>query len=114
MQVELCCPECCCRFAAPPDTSADEIIERMTDEGPWYALGDGETFEDMVHAALSAGGGAVTDIVRLLLVVPPLPVTVSVTMKLPTLLKVCDGFCAELCAEPSPKSQSQTLIVPVD
>jgi hypothetical protein len=56
MQVELCCPECCCRFAAPPDTSADEIIERMTDEGPWYALGDGATFEDMIFAALTSRG----------------------------------------------------------
>ena len=39
-----------------------------------------------VKSALSAGGGAVTEIVRLLLlVVPPLPVTVSVTGKVPTL-----------------------------
>ena len=28
----------------------------MTDEGPWYALGDGETFEDMIFAALTARG----------------------------------------------------------
>jgi hypothetical protein len=56
MQIELYCPECRCRFAAPPETAADEIIERMTDEGPWYALGDGETFEDMIFAALTARG----------------------------------------------------------
>jgi hypothetical protein len=56
MQIELFCPDCSCRFAAPPDTSADEILERMTDEGPWYALGDGETFEDMIFAALTSRG----------------------------------------------------------
>ena len=56
MQVELYCPECACRFAASPDTPAAEIIDRMTEEGPWYALGDGETFEDMIFAALTARG----------------------------------------------------------
>lgn len=56
MQVELYCPECCCRFAAPPDSSCDEILERMTEEGNWYALGDGATFEDMIFAALEARG----------------------------------------------------------
>jgi hypothetical protein len=56
MQIELYCQECGCRFAAPPDTAAETIIERMTDEGPWYALGDGETFEDMIFAALTARG----------------------------------------------------------
>jgi hypothetical protein len=28
----------------------------MTDEGPWYALGDGETFEDMIFTALTSRG----------------------------------------------------------
>ena len=31
MQIELYCPECSCRFAAPPDLSADEVIKRMTE-----------------------------------------------------------------------------------
>jgi hypothetical protein len=56
MQVELYCPCCSCRFAAPPDTPAAEVWDRMTEEGPWYALGDGETFEDMIFAALTARG----------------------------------------------------------
>jgi hypothetical protein len=56
MQIELYCHECACRFAAPPETAADEILERMTDEGPWYALGEGETFEDMIFAALASRG----------------------------------------------------------
>jgi hypothetical protein len=28
----------------------------MIDEGPWYALGDGETFEDMIFAAVTSRG----------------------------------------------------------
>src|SRR5437899_3401443 len=53
-------------------------------------------------------------IALLLLFAPPLPVIVSVTVLPAALLFVCDGFCTELCAEPSPKFQSQAVIVPVD
>ncbi|HZT83167.1 MAG TPA: hypothetical protein VFA26_23260 [Gemmataceae bacterium] len=56
MQVELYCPSCSCRFAAAPETPAAEIIDRMAEEGPWYALGDGETFEDMIFTALTSRG----------------------------------------------------------
>ena len=56
MQIELYCPNCACRFVAPPDTPAAEVLDRMTEEGPWYALGDGETFEDMIFNALTARG----------------------------------------------------------
>jgi hypothetical protein len=28
----------------------------MLDEGPWYALGDGETFEDMIFTTLARDG----------------------------------------------------------
>jgi len=56
MQIELDCPRCHCHFAAPPDSPAAEVIDRMTEEGPWFALGDGETFEDMIFAALAARG----------------------------------------------------------
>jgi hypothetical protein len=52
MQVELFCPNCCCRFAAAPDTPAAEVLDRMAEDGPWYALGDGETFEDMIFTTL--------------------------------------------------------------
>src|SRR5262249_31755475 len=48
MQIELCCSTCACRFAAPPETGCEEVIDRMFDQGPRYALGDGETFEDMI------------------------------------------------------------------
>ena len=39
-----------------------------------------------VKFALKGGVGALTVIVKLLLLVPPLPVTVNVTVKLPALL----------------------------
>jgi hypothetical protein len=64
--------------------------------------------------ALTGCGGFVTVIVWLtLLVWPLLPATVKVTVKLPALLYVCDGFCAEL-AEPSPKSQLHAVTGPLD
>jgi hypothetical protein len=56
MQIELHCEHCFCRFAASPDAPAEEVLERMTEEGPWYALGDGETFEDMIFGALTSRG----------------------------------------------------------
>jgi hypothetical protein len=56
MQIELHCPQCTCQFRSSPNTPADEIRDRMFEDGPWYALGDGETFEDMVFAALTARG----------------------------------------------------------
>jgi hypothetical protein len=56
MQVELYCPHCSCRFAASPETPAADVLDRMTEEGPWYALGDGETFEDMIFATLVEQG----------------------------------------------------------
>ncbi len=56
MKVELYCPKCSRRFAAPPEAAAVEILDRMLDEGPWYGLGDGETFEDMIFSALTSEG----------------------------------------------------------
>ena len=56
MQVELYCPCCEHTFSAAPDAPAREILDRMADEGPWYALGDGETFEDMIFTSLTDWG----------------------------------------------------------
>jgi hypothetical protein len=56
MRIELHCPHCLCRFAAEPETPAAEVLDRMAEEGPWYALGDGETFEDMIFTTLLAQG----------------------------------------------------------
>jgi hypothetical protein len=56
MHVELYCPQCQRRFAAAPETPAAVVFERATEEGPWNALGDGETFEDALAAALADRG----------------------------------------------------------
>jgi hypothetical protein len=56
MQIHLYCPDCLCQLSAPADTPASEILDRMTDDAPWFALADGETFEDMVLAALDVRG----------------------------------------------------------
>lgn len=56
MQIHLYCPYCLCQFDAPADTPASEILDRMTDDAPWFALAEGETFEDMVLAALDMRG----------------------------------------------------------
>jgi hypothetical protein len=56
LEIELFCPDCESRFAASARTPHEEIVERMTDEGPWYALGEGEFFQDMIHTALSRRG----------------------------------------------------------
>ncbi len=56
MPIELRCPRCACHFTAPPDAPYDEVLDRMTDEGPWFALAEGDTFEDMVFAALASRG----------------------------------------------------------
>ena len=34
----------------------NDITDRMFDAGPWYALGDGETFEDMIFSSLTESG----------------------------------------------------------
>ena len=52
MQIELLCPCCACRLTAPPEASVEEVFDRMLDEGPHFALGDGNTFEDMIFNTL--------------------------------------------------------------
>jgi hypothetical protein len=56
MQIELRCPCCPCRFRAPSFAPAAEVLDRMTEEGPWFALAEGDTFQDMLEAALRARG----------------------------------------------------------
>lgn len=56
MQIELFCERCSNCFIAPPSTPALEVLTRMMDEGPWFALGEGETFEDMIFTALTSRG----------------------------------------------------------
>ena len=56
MQIHLHCPNCACHFSAAADTPAAEVLDRMNDDAPWFALAEGETFEDMVFAALASRG----------------------------------------------------------
>jgi hypothetical protein len=56
MPIELRCPLCGCQLTARPDAPYEEVLDRMTDEGPWFALAEGDTFEDMVFAALASRG----------------------------------------------------------
>ena len=56
MHIELYCPHCCHAFVATPETPAAEVLDRMAEQGPWYAMGDGETFEDMIFATLLESG----------------------------------------------------------
>jgi hypothetical protein len=56
MQIELLCPCCTCSFVASPDASSEEVMLRMFENGPAYALGDGETFEDMIFSTLTEQG----------------------------------------------------------
>ena len=57
MRVDLYCPNCQRRFTASPEASSATVFEQATEIGPWNALGDGETFEDAVAAALADCGG---------------------------------------------------------
>jgi hypothetical protein len=56
MPVELCCPVCSCSFAAPPEMTSENVMQKMNYDGSWYALGDGETFEDMIFSSLAENG----------------------------------------------------------
>jgi hypothetical protein len=56
MHVELYCPGCRHHFTASPETPAALALDRVAEQGPWSALGDGETFEDAIVAALTAQG----------------------------------------------------------
>lgn len=56
MQVELQCPRCQREFAIEHDTPAGQAVDWITEQNPWSALGDGETMEDSLHAALTANG----------------------------------------------------------
>ena len=57
MEIELVCRKCRACFTAPPETPEDDIVQRMTDDGPWYALAAGACFRDMIHTALRRRGG---------------------------------------------------------
>jgi lipid-binding SYLF domain-containing protein len=57
MEMELICPDCNGRFSASAETTEEDIVQQMTEEGPWYALAAGNCFRDMIHTALRRRGG---------------------------------------------------------
>jgi hypothetical protein len=56
MLIELRCPCCPCRLRAAHDAATEDVCRQMTEEGPWFGLADGETFEDMIFNALLTRG----------------------------------------------------------
>jgi hypothetical protein len=56
MSLELLCSHCACYLRAAPDTPASLILDRMIEDGPWFGLGNGETFKEMIFTALAARG----------------------------------------------------------
>ena len=56
MQIQLHCPYCVRSFTAPPDAGAQDILARMSTQEALYALGEGETFEDMIFSTLTEEG----------------------------------------------------------
>jgi hypothetical protein len=50
MQLQLHCSSCCRHFTVEP-AAFPELLARVHQEGPWCALGDGETIEDVLFAA---------------------------------------------------------------
>ena len=48
MQVELHCDRCGRCSPTILDLTADAALTALHEEGPWFALGDGETFEDRI------------------------------------------------------------------
>jgi hypothetical protein len=57
MHVQLYCPRCSLPFEVPNDSPELARLNRLAEEGPWSVLGDGETLEDSLHAALDAKVG---------------------------------------------------------
>jgi hypothetical protein len=56
MQVQLFCPRCSLGFDVPGDSPELVRLNRLAEEGPWTALGDGETLEDSLYGALAEAG----------------------------------------------------------
>ena len=52
MRVEMRCPECGWQWVKLPQ---EQALERIASEGPWFALGDGETAEDRIAALADEG-----------------------------------------------------------
>jgi hypothetical protein len=55
MDIQLRCTRCPCRFGAAWHTPAAEVLDRMAATS-WFARAEGDTFEEMVFAALGRRG----------------------------------------------------------
>jgi hypothetical protein len=53
MQLELSCTSCGCTFTPGPRSAVAKIVREAEETGPWWALGDGETLEDVLFHRLS-------------------------------------------------------------
>ena len=56
MEIELHCPRCLTRFAAPPQATPDEVRARMVAEGCWFGLAEAGTFAGMIFARVARQG----------------------------------------------------------
>jgi hypothetical protein len=54
MQLELQCCRCAYHSTVYQHPRTSQIWNQLTEEGPWFALGDGQTFEDRISATLIA------------------------------------------------------------
>jgi hypothetical protein len=54
MQLELYCPSCLRRFAPGPRSAVATALKGLEEAGPWSALGDGETVQDLLYNALAS------------------------------------------------------------
>src|SRR5262249_22733218 len=56
MLLEMHCSRCPCDIFTDSEEADREAFDGLSEEGPWFALGDGETPEDRLYAVLSARG----------------------------------------------------------
>jgi hypothetical protein len=52
MRLELSCQHCTHTFYLPANSATAAVLEQVATQGPWCALGDGETLEDKVYTDL--------------------------------------------------------------
>jgi hypothetical protein len=53
MHLELDCSSCGCQFTPSPKSAVALALQGLEEVGPWSALGDGETVEDLFYNTLT-------------------------------------------------------------
>jgi hypothetical protein len=56
VQIELKCPVCPCHFVAASKANLEQVVQDMIEGGTWYALADGDSFQEMIEVALAKRG----------------------------------------------------------